>query len=96
MIPEAVMMEVSAKRFSPFHPILDTILKLLQSPETQRIKYKKKTITIFRILLTPFCPKSSQNPTDDMFSHQVLLIKDDISLLPLPSRMFFLLLLSFS
>jgi len=35
MIPEAVMMEVSAKRFSPsVHPALDTILKLLQSPET--------------------------------------------------------------
>ena len=39
---------------------------LLQSPETQEIKYKKKTITTFRIPSTPFCPKASQNPTDDM------------------------------
>jgi len=105
MIPEAVMMEVSAKRFSSFHPAPDTVLKLLQSPETQRIKYKKETITTFRISLTPFCPKSSQNPTNDMFlsclyddtsSHQVLPIKDDMSSLLLPSRIFFLFLLSFS
>jgi len=84
---------------------LNTILKLLQSPETQRIKYKKETIITFRISLTPFCPKSSQNPTDDMslsclyddaFLHQVLSIKDDASSLPLPSRIFFLFLLSFS
>jgi len=34
--------------------------------ETQEIRYKKETITTFRILSTPFCPKSSQNPTDDM------------------------------
>jgi len=38
---------------------------LLQSPETQEIKYKKETITTFRILSTPFCSKASQNPTDD-------------------------------
>jgi len=60
------MMEVSTKRFSLFYPALDTILKLLQSPETQGIKYKKETITTFRIPSTPFCPKSFQNPTDDM------------------------------
>jgi len=35
MVPEAMMIEVSAKRFSSsVHPALDTILKLLQSPET--------------------------------------------------------------
>jgi len=34
--------------------------------ETQEMRYKKKTITTFRIPSTPFCPKSSQNPTDDM------------------------------
>ena len=87
-----------------FFPTPDTILKLLQSPGTQGIKYKKETITTFRIPLTLFLPKSSQNPTDDMslsylyddvFSHQVLPIKDDVSLLPLPSRIFFFLLLSF-
>jgi len=43
---------------------LNTILKLLQSSETQGIKYKKKTITTFRIPLTLSCPKSFQNPTD--------------------------------
>jgi len=50
--------------FFSFYPVPDTILKLLQSPETQGIKYKKETITTFRIPLTPSCPKSSQNPTD--------------------------------
>ena len=79
-----------------FHSALDTILKLLQSPKTQGIKYKKETITTFRIPSTPFCPKSFQNPTDDMSPHQVLLIKDDVSSLPLPSRIFFLFLLLFS
>jgi len=39
---------------------------LLQSPETQEIKYRKETITTFRILLTPFYPKASQNPTDNV------------------------------
>ena len=39
---------------------------LLQSPETQELKYKKETITTFRIPSTPFYPKVSQNPTDDM------------------------------
>jgi len=87
------------------HPALDTILKLLQSPETQGIKYKKETITTFRIPSIPFCPKSSQNPTDDaslsclyddMFSHQVLSIKDDVSSPLFSSRIFFLLLLSSS
>jgi len=38
-------------------PVLDTILKLLQIVEAQRIKYKKKTITTFRILLTLRPPK---------------------------------------
>ena len=68
--------------------------------ETQEIRYKKKTITTFRIPLTLFCPKSSQNPTDDTvlfflcddaFSHQVLPIKDNASSLLLPSRIFFCL-----
>jgi len=59
------MMEVSARRFSfSSYPTLDTILKLLQSPETQEIKYKKETITIFRSPLTLPCSKSSQNSTD--------------------------------
>ena len=52
MIPEAVMMKVSAKRFLSFsHSALDTILKLLQSSETQGIKYKNETIITFRISL---------------------------------------------
>jgi len=51
---------------------------LLQSPETQEIKYKKENITTFRIPLTLFCPKVFQNPIDnvvlsflydDMFSY---------------------------
>ena len=33
--------------------------------KTQEMRYKKKTITTFRIPSTPFCPKSFQNPTDD-------------------------------
>ena len=37
---------------------LDIILKLLQSPETQGIKYKKETITTFRISSTSFYSKS--------------------------------------
>jgi len=77
----------------------------LQSPETQELKYKKRTIATFGFLSTPFCPKSSQNPTDDaalfflcdnVFSHQVFPIKDDMSSLPLPSRIFFCLPLLFS
>jgi len=60
IISETVMIEVSAKRFSLFsHSVPDTILKLLQSPKTQGIKYKKETITTFRILLTLSCPKYS-------------------------------------
>ena len=78
---------------------------LLQSPETQEIKYKKKTITTFRIPLTLFCPKFSQNPTDDMvlscfyddaFPYQVLPIKDNASPSLLFSRIFFHLPLSCS
>ena len=73
--------------------------------ETQEMRYKKETITTFRIPLTPFYPKISQNPTDDMalsflcdnaFPHQVLPIKYDMSSLPLPSRIFFQLPLSYS
>ena len=84
---------------------LDIILKLLQSPETQGIKYKKETITTFRISSTSFYSKSFQTPTDDMslfclyddaFLHQVLSIKNDMSSLLLPSRIFFLPFLSFS
>ena len=94
-------MEVEVKRFLLLsNYTLDTILMLLQSPETQEIKYKKKTITTFRIPLTHFCPKASQNPTDNValfflydnvFPHQVLPIKDDVSLLLLSSRIFFCL-----
>jgi len=60
-------MKVGVKRFlllSNCTP--DTILMLLQSPETQEIKYKKETITTFRIPSTPFYPKASQNPTYDV------------------------------
>ena len=54
--------------------------------ETQEMRYKKETITTFRIPLTPFCPKSFQNPTDNAvlsffcdnaFPHQVLSTKYD-------------------
>jgi len=78
---------------------------LLQSPKTQELKYKKGTIATFGFPSTPFYPKSSQNPTDNMalsflcdnaFSHQVLFIKDNASSLPLLSRIFFCLSLSFS
>jgi len=73
-------------------------IKILQSSETQEIKCKKETIATFGFPLTPFCPKSSQNPTDDValsflynnvFSHQVLSIKYDASSLSLSSRIFF-------
>ena len=73
--------------------------------ETQEMRYKKETITTFRISLTPFCPKSSQNPTndaafsflcDDMFSYQVLFIEYNVSSSPLSSRIFFQLPLSYS
>jgi len=60
------MMEISTKRFFSIFPALDTILKVLQSSKTQGIKYKKETITTFRIPLTSSCPKFSQNPTDYM------------------------------
>jgi len=78
---------------------------LLQSSETQEIKYKRETITTFRIPSTLFCPKSSQNPTnnvilsflcDDIFSYQVLPIKNDMSSSLLPARIFFHLPLLFS
>ena len=78
---------------------------LLQSPETQEIKYKKETITTFRIPMTLFCSKISQNSTDnmalsflydDVFPYQVLPIKDDVSSSLLPSRIFFHLPLSCS
>jgi len=70
----------------------------LQSSETQELKYKKGTIATFGFPSTPFCSKSFQNPTDDAvlsflcddtFFHQVLPIKDDMSLLLLSSRIFF-------
>jgi len=67
MIPKAVIIEVSVKRFFFLLSALDTILKLLQSSKTQGIKYKKETITIFRIPLTPSCPKFSPNPIDYIF-----------------------------
>ena len=66
--------------------------------ETQEMRYKKETVTTFRILSTLSCPKFSQIPTDnaalsflcdDTFSHQVLSIKDNVSSSPLPSRIFF-------
>jgi len=47
------MIEVSAKRFSSILFASNTILKLLQSSENQRIKYKKETITTFSASLTP-------------------------------------------
>ena len=72
------------------YPTLDTILKLLQSSETQGIKYKKKNIATFRILLTPSCSKSSQNPIDYVFLSWLLPI-NDVSFLLLPSRIFFIL-----
>jgi len=74
--------------FSPY-PAPDTLLKLLQSPETQEIKDKKETITTFRIPLTFSCPKSSQNPTDYV-SLSCLLSINDASLLLFPSRIFFI------
>ena len=33
--------------------------------ETQEMRYKKETITTFRIPSTSFCPKFFQNSTDD-------------------------------
>jgi len=60
-------MEISAKRFFFFHSVPDIISKLLQSSETQSIKYKKETITTFRISSTSFCLKSFQNLTNDAF-----------------------------
>ena len=60
-------MEIGVKRFLFLsNYTLDTILMLLQSPKTQEIKYKKKTITTFRISSTSFCPKAFQNPIDDV------------------------------
>jgi len=83
-------MEISTKRFLFFsHPALDTILKLLQSSETQGIKYKKETITTFRIPLTSSCPKSFQNPTDYAFLFCLLPI-NDASLSLFSSRIFFI------
>ena len=73
-------------------------IKILQSSETQEVKYKKGTIATFGFPSIPFCPKSSQNPINDValfflcdnaFSHQVLPIKDDVSLSLLSSRIFF-------
>jgi len=78
---------------------------LLQSSETQEIKYKKGTITTFGFPSVSFCPKFSQNPTDNMAlfclydnvpPHQVLPIKDDVSLSPLSFRIFFCLPLLYS
>jgi len=86
-ILETVIIEVSAKRFFFSHSAPDTILKLLQSPETQG---KKKTITTFRISLTPSCPKFSQNPTD-YASLSYLFPINNVSLLPFSSRIFFIL-----
>ena len=61
----------------------------LQSPKTQELKYKKGTIATLGFPLMPFCPKSSQNPTDNMalsflcdniFPYQVLPIKYNASI----------------
>ena len=41
-------------------------IEILQSSETQEIKYNKGTIATFRIPWPPFCPKASQIPTDDV------------------------------
>ena len=90
-ILEVVIIEVNAKRFSFFSsPVPNTILKLLQIPETQGIKYKKETITTFRIPLTLSCSQSSQNPTD-YASLSCFLPINDAFLLLFPSRIFFIL-----
>ena len=90
-IPKTVMIEVNAKKFFSFpYSALDTILKLLQSPETQGIKYKNKTITTFRILSTLSCPKSFQNPTD-YASLSCLFSINDASPSLFPFRIFFTL-----
>jgi len=72
------------------HPAPDTILKLLQSPDTQGIKYKKETITTFRILSTFSCSKSTHNSTDYTSLFCLFLI-NDIFLSLFPSRIFFIL-----
>jgi len=59
-------MEVGVKRFlllSNCTP--DTILKWLQSPKTQGIKYKKKTITTFDVPSVSSYAKSVLMPSDD-------------------------------
>jgi len=96
-------MEIGVKRFLfQFNYTLDTILKILQSPETQEIKYKRETITTFRTPSSPFCSKTFQIPTDDTalsflydntFSYYVLSIKDDMSSSLLLSRISFYLFL---
>jgi len=60
------MIKVSEVLFSSLCS-LDTILKLLQMSETQRIKDKKETITTFRIPLTPSYSKSLQSPMAYVF-----------------------------
>jgi len=60
-------MEVGVKRFLfLFNYTSDTILKWLQSPETQGIKYKKETITTFDVPSASSYAKSVPIPSDDV------------------------------
>jgi len=60
-------MEVGVKRFSLLSNCTpDTILKWLQSPETQGIKYKKETITTFNVPSAFSCAKSVPIPSNDV------------------------------
>jgi len=54
MILEVVMMEVSAKRLSPFIILLSGYyIKVITNSWNSKNKYKKETITTFRIPSTP-------------------------------------------
>ena len=81
------MIEISAKRFSSSPCSPDTILKLLQMSETQKMIDKKETITTFRIPSTLSHSKSPQSPTAYTFLSQILSINDTF---PFPSRIFFI------
>jgi len=60
-------MEIGVKRFLFLsNYTLDTILKRLQSPKTQGIKYKKETITTFDVLSASSRAKSVLIPSDNM------------------------------
>ena len=68
-------------------------------------KYKKETIATFGFPSTPSLTNSPQTPEaytslsflyNNASLYKVLSIKDNVSLLPLPSRIFFFFILSFS